>query len=75
MQLALKQLNYDFFYAIFGSFQSRQAELQGYEFQVGLGASAKFYRVYFEFMQLTGDHPQVHTNTGRMNNACHVCKS
>jgi hypothetical protein len=43
--------------------------------QIGLGDKAQFHRVRVEFVQNTADHPQIHANTGILNNACHVCLS
>ena len=73
MQIALKQLNYDFYLAIFGHFQARQLEGNGYDVQIGLGEGTQFHRIHIEIVQNTGDHPQIHNNTGIMTNACHVC--
>ena len=36
-----------------------------------LGDKAQFHRVRVEFVQNKADHPQIHANTGILNNACH----
>ena len=55
--------------------EERQEELNGMDVQIGLGDKAQFHRVRVEFVQNTADHPQIHANTGILNNACHVCLS
>ena len=43
VQLALKQLNWDYFYSLFGSFQKRQNALHGFDVQIGLGDNAQIH--------------------------------
>ena len=73
LQLALRQLNWDICYRLICPFQQRQEVLKGFDVQIGIGTTAEFHRVYFVFTNFTGDHPQIHENTGIKSNACHIC--